>query len=86
MGTTIEMFKTESCGRCPAVIDRLSELADEQEIDLEIVDVEEDRARALQYGIFSVPSVVVGGETTLTGVPSKAEIVAAIEEHDATGS
>jgi len=77
--TKIEMFKTPQCGRCPSVIELLEEIVAEHEgVELEIVDAQEDRMRALSNDVFSVPTVIIDGETKLTGVPTKEEVVSAI--------
>lgn len=67
--TTVEVFTTESCTRCPEAIDRVEALADELGFEVEVVDAEADRGRALEYGVFSVPTVVIDGEELITGVP-----------------
>jgi len=78
--TKIEMFKTPQCGRCPSVIELLEEIVAEHEgVELEIVDAQEDRMRALSNDVFSVPTVIIDGETKLTGVPTKEEVVSAIQ-------
>ncbi|WP_248898172.1 thioredoxin family protein [Haloplanus halobius] len=75
--THIAIYKTPECGRCPSVIERVEEIASEREdVELEIVDAEEDRLRALSDDVFSVPTVVIDGETKLTGVPTKEDIIA----------
>jgi glutaredoxin len=74
--TTIEMYKTPECGRCPDVIELLEEVvSDRDDVELEIVDAQEDRLRALSNDVFSVPTVVIDGETRLTGMPRKADVV-----------
>ena len=74
--TTIEMFKTPECGRCPDVIDLLEEIAsDHDDVELEIVDAQDERLRALSNDVFSVPTVVIDGETKLTGLPTREAVV-----------
>lgn len=78
--TKIEMFKTPDCGRCPSVIELLEEIvAERDDVELEIVDAQEDRMRALSNDVFSVPTVIINGETKLTGVPTREDVVSAIE-------
>lgn len=79
MSTKVEMFKTEDCGRCPAVVELLEEIEREHDIDLEIVDAEKERVRALARDVVSVPSVVIDEETKLTGVPARERIVEELE-------
>jgi glutaredoxin len=78
--TKIEMYKTPECGRCPSVIELLEGIVSEYEdVELEIVDAQEDRMRALSNDVFSVPTVIINGETKLTGVPTRDDVVSAIE-------
>jgi len=78
---TIEVFTSEDCGQCDAAIARAEAVAEEAEdATVTVHDVTADRSVALEYGVFSVPTTVVNGETTLNGVPSKADIAAAISE------
>lgn len=78
--TKIEMFKTPECGRCPSVIELLEEIVgDRDDVELEVVDAQEDRMRALSNDVFSVPTVVIDGETKLTGVPSKEDVLSELD-------
>ena len=76
---TIEVFTSEDCGQCDAVIERAEAVAVDADATVEVRDVEADRSAALKYGIFSVPTTVINGDTTLQGVPSKEDIASAIE-------
>lgn len=77
--TKIEIYKTPQCGRCPSVIELLEEIVSEyEEVEIEIIDAEEDRMRALANDVFSVPTVIIDGETKLTGVPAREDIVSEI--------
>lgn len=71
--TTINVFTSEDCGRCDSVVERVETLAEETEVEITVYDVEEDRSKALEYGVFSVPTTVIGDEsdkaTTFRGVP-----------------
>lgn len=78
--TTVELFETPDCTRCPQARDLLESLEAEYGFDLEVTDAVENRERALEHGVLSVPTVVIDGETTITGVPTRDEIVAHLEE------
>jgi len=76
--TTINVFTSEDCGQCDAVVERAETLAAETDAEVAVHDVEEDRPKALEYGVFSVPTTVVGDDadeaTTLRGVPELDEL------------
>lgn len=78
--SAITVFTTEDCGRCPQVVERAREVAADHDVDVDVVDVEENRQQALKYGVFSVPTTVVADETTLQGVPSTEDIAAALDD------
>lgn len=78
--TTIEVFTSEDCGQCDAVLERAETVAADADAEVKVRDVEDDRSLALEYGVFSVPTTVVDGETTLRGVPAVEEIEAAVGE------
>lgn len=78
--TTIEVFTSEDCGQCDAVLERAETVATDGDAEVKVRDVEDDRSLALEYGVFSVPTTVVDGETTLRGVPAAEEIEAAVGE------
>jgi len=76
--TTINVFTSEDCGRCDAVVERAETLAEEADVEVAVHDVEADRPKALEYGVFTVPTTVVGDDaddaTTLRGVPELEEL------------
>lgn len=78
----IEMFTSPGCVGCPTVKKMLEELSKELEGDITVeeVDVTIDSARAIQYGIMSVPAVAINGILKFTGVPSREELKNAIIE------
>lgn len=64
----IELFSSVGCQDCDAVKELLDRIINQYTgIDLEIVDIAEDASRAEEYGIISVPSIVINGELYLAG-------------------
>lgn len=76
---TITVFTAPDCGRCPDALERAEAVATDHGVSLERIDIETDRTKALQAGVLSVPTIVVG-ETQLTGVPERVDIVSALEK------
>ena len=78
----VEMFTSAGCVGCPAVKKILAELAGELDGDVEVeeVDITADTTRAAEYGIMSVPAVVVNGVLKCTGVATREELRKAIAE------
>lgn len=78
----VEMFTSPGCANCPAVKKMLKELTGElkDDITVEEVDITTDPARAAQYGVMSVPAVVINGILKFVGVPSREDLKKAIVE------
>jgi small redox-active disulfide protein 1 len=78
----VEEFMSPGCVGCPAVKEMLEELSIEFEdkLIIEEVDITVDTTRATQYGIMSVPAVVINGILKFVEVPSKEELKKAILE------
>ena len=78
----VEEFMSPGCVGCPAVKEMLEELSIEFEdkLIIEEVDITVDTTRAVQYGIMSVPAVVINGILKFVDVPRKEELKKAILE------
>jgi len=78
----VEEFMSPGCVGCPAAKQMLEELSEELkgEITIEEVDITVDTTRAAQYGIMSVPAIVINGMLKFMGVPKKEELKKALEE------
>ena len=78
----VEEFMSPGCIGCPAAKQMLKELSEElkSEITVEEVDITVDTTRAAQYGIMSVPAIVINGVLKFMGVPKKEELKKALEE------
>lgn len=79
---TVEIFTTPDCPRCPNAIALLESLKDDYVFDLRITDAVENRQRALQHGVLSVPTVIINGDTTITGVPTREDVVAHLTDQE----
>jgi glutaredoxin len=77
----IELFSSAGCQDCDAVKKLLDNIISQYiGIDLEIVDIGEDSDRAEEYGIISVPSIVINGELKYAGeVPNPTDLEKAIK-------
>lgn len=80
-------FWAEWCGPCRMVAPVLEELADELEGQLKLVkvNVDEESALAAEYGIMSIPTLMIfkDGEAkeTIVGFSPKQELLAKIKPH-----
>ncbi|MCC7554136.1 MAG: MJ0307 family thioredoxin [Methanobacteriaceae archaeon] len=82
MTTKIEVFSTDGCPHCPGAVRMAEEVKQELgDIDLEIVkiDNEENRQRAVDYGIMAVPTIVINNNVEFTGAPAKEDLIARIK-------
>ena len=79
----IEIFHSPGCVGCPIAEKMVEELSEELEGDITVekIDITIDLTRAMEYGIMSVPAIVVNGILRSIGVPkSKEELKKAILE------
>lgn len=77
---TIQVFTAPDCGRCPDALDVARRVADARDVPLERIDTAADRKKALQAGVLSVPTTVVG-DVRIRGVPEAEAIERALEDH-----
>jgi glutaredoxin len=78
----IELFSSTGCQDCDAVKELINQIITRYTgVDLEIVDIGEDADRAEEYGIISVPSIVINGELYFTGeVPDPVKLEDVIQQ------
>ena len=64
----IELFSSSGCQDCDSVKKLIEQILERYtNVELEIVDIAEESSRAEEYGIISVPSIVINGELHFTG-------------------
>lgn len=78
-------FYADWCGPCRMVAPIIHEIAEEREdITVGKINVDENMELAMQFGIVSIPTIIVieNGEVAekMVGARSKSEIIAAIEK------
>jgi glutaredoxin len=78
----IELFSSAGCQDCDSVKKLLSQIIENYTgVDLEVVDIGEDASRAEEYGIISVPSIVINGELWYAGeVPDSTDLEQTIKQ------
>jgi predicted DsbA family dithiol-disulfide isomerase len=67
----IVMFKSDACAFCPQAEDVLRDAIDDFGPDifkLRFIDVKEDPDAAEEYGVFALPTIMIGG-VAVTGIP-----------------
>ncbi len=67
----IVMFKSDTCAFCPQAEEVLRDAIDDFGPDifmLRFIDVNEDPDAAEEYGIFALPTIMIGG-VAVTGIP-----------------
>ncbi len=67
----IVMFKSDTCAFCPQAEEVLRDAIDNFGPDifkLRLIDVNEDPDAAEEYGIFALPTIMIGG-VAVTGIP-----------------
>ena len=82
MAVKIEVFTSPSCPYCPMAIEVVDQVKKEMgdKIDVEKIDIMNDRQKAIEYGLMAVPAVAINGLIKFIGAPEKEELVRAIKE------
>lgn len=82
MAVKIEVFTSPTCPYCPMAIEVVEEAKKElgDAIEVEKVDIMEDREKAVNYGLMAVPAIAMNGVVKFVGAPSLEELMAALKE------
>ena len=56
---TMKYFSATWCGPCKAFRPIMEEIAGEESIMVEFIDVDQEQNKAIKYGVRSVPTVVI---------------------------
>jgi thioredoxin 1 len=67
----VVLFKSESCAFCPRAEEVVRETLEDfgsEAFTLKIINVSENPDAAEEYGIFALPTVMIGG-VSVTGIP-----------------
>jgi small redox-active disulfide protein 1 len=81
MAVKLELFYSPTCQVCPRTREVVMSLDEDDELQIEEVNVlsPEGLRKAEDYGIRSVPTIVLNGKTKLTGIPSKSNLIKMIQ-------
>lgn len=82
MVVKVEVFTSPSCPYCPMAVEVVNEVEKEMPGTLEVekIDIMEDREKAIEYGLMAVPAIALNGVVRFVGAPAKEELLKAIEE------
>ncbi|MFQ6051413.1 MAG: thioredoxin family protein [Candidatus Hydrothermarchaeota archaeon] len=69
MPVRIKIFATPNCPRCEPTIEFVKNVVKEFEKDIEIriIDIFKESSKALEYGIYAVPTVVINENVRFVG-------------------
>lgn len=82
MVVKIEVFKSPSCPYCPMAVELVEEVKKEMpdDIEVEIIDIMQDREKAVEYNLMAVPAIAMDGVVKFVGAPTKEELVSVIKD------
>ncbi|AXV37028.1 MAG: MJ0307 family thioredoxin [Methanobacteriaceae archaeon] len=82
MVVKVEVFTSPTCPYCPMAIEVVDaakkDLGDS--IEVEKIDIMQDREKAIEYGLMAVPAIAINGVVKFVGAPSLEELMAALKE------
>lgn len=82
MVVKIEVFTSPSCPYCPMAVEVVDEVKKEMpdDIDVEKIDIMQDREKAIEYNLMAVPAIALDGVVKFVGAPTKEDLVKVIKE------
>lgn len=76
----VTVFTMPECPKCPAAKELVKEVGKDFDIEIEEVDLQQDKIIGLQFGVASTPSVAVNEKVISRGeVPDREELIAEIK-------
>ncbi len=71
----LRVFTTTNCPRCPLAKKIAKKVADDMNLDLEVINLDEDPVKGLQYQVIAAPSIAIDDETIIFGeVPTEEQL------------
>jgi len=82
MVVKVEVFTSPSCPYCPMAVDVVDAVKKEMQDDIEVekIDIMQNREKAVEYGLMAVPAVAINGVIKFVGAPQREELEKAIKE------
>ena len=82
MAVKLEVFTSPSCPYCPMAIEVVDAVKKEMPDDIEVekIDIMQNREKAIEYGLMAVPAVAINGTVKFVGAPEKEELKNAIKD------
>lgn len=82
MVVKIEVFTSPSCPYCPMAIEIVDEVKKDMPNDIEVekIDIMQDREKAIEYGLMAVPAIALNEVVRFVGAPTKEELLQAVKE------
>lgn len=82
MSVKVEVFTSKTCPHCPGAIAVAQKVKEQfgDEMDFEHLDVDENMEKVREYGLMSVPTVVVDGKVEFIGAPTEEELTQKVKK------
>lgn len=82
MSVKVEVFTSKTCPHCPSAISVAQKVKEQfgDEMDLELLDVDENIDKVREYGLMSVPTVVVDSKVEFIGAPTEDELTRKVKK------
>ncbi|MDR3223191.1 MAG: MJ0307 family thioredoxin [Methanobrevibacter sp.] len=77
----IEVFTSPTCRYCPTAKDIVMKAKEQlqDKIDVEEVNIMEDKKRANAYGVMAVPTIVIDGVVEFVGTPALDDLLSKLK-------
>ncbi|MDR0913440.1 MAG: MJ0307 family thioredoxin [Methanobrevibacter sp.] len=69
--TDVEVFVSSTCPYCPMAVDVVKEAQEKLgNLNIEVINIMDDRTKALEYQIMAVPAIAINGAVEFVGAPT----------------
>ena len=78
MATLVEVFTSPTCPHCPGAVRVVEEAKKEiKDLEVEVLDTSDssNRQKAMDYGIYAVPTIAINGVVEFVGAPTLSELM-----------
>jgi small redox-active disulfide protein 1 len=74
--TNVEVFTSSTCPYCPMAVEVVEEAKEKVGgFEYTVINIMEDRTKAVEYGIMAVPAIAINGVVEFVGAPTYEQLI-----------
>ncbi|KZX11734.1 MJ0307 family thioredoxin [Methanobrevibacter curvatus] len=72
----VEVFTSSTCPYCPMAVEVVEEAKEKVGgFEYTVINIMEDRTKAVEYGIMAVPAIAINGVVEFVGAPTYEQLI-----------